>query len=159
MKKVIFVTLMAVIICQGCFSNENSTKIEEKKIKTVEQLFDNFSKEKNIVHVKLGAFTMSFARLFTDTKGVSGVEVYSFNECSDNVKERYNEAIKNLKDNNYENLVTVNKENERVKVLVKVKNDVINEIVVMAGGNDLALVRIKGKIKPEDIKSVIENNK
>jgi len=159
MKKGIFVTLLAVIICQCCFSNVNSTKIDEKKIKTVEQLFDNFSNEKNTIHVKVGGFAMSLARIFTDTKGVSGVEVYSFNECAGSVKERFNDAIKNLKDNSYENIVSVNKDSERVKVLVKIKDDFINEIVVLAGGDDPALVRIKGKIKLEDVNSVIENNK
>ena len=159
MKKGIFVTLLAVIICHVSFSKENSTSIDEKKIKTVEQLFDNFSKEKNTIHVKVGGFVMSFARFFTDTKGVSGVEVYSFDECTNSVKERFNDAIKTLKDNSYETLVSVNKDSERVKVLIKVKDDVINEIVVLAGGNDPALIRIKGKIKPDDVKSIIENNK
>jgi hypothetical protein len=159
MKKGIFVTLMALIICQGCFSKESSSITKENKIKTVEQLFDNFSKEKNTIHVKVGGFAMSFARLFTDTKGVLGVEVYSFDECTSSVKERFNDAIKNVKDNAYETLVSVNEKGERVKVLVKIKDDIINEIVVLAGGDDPALVRIKGKIKPEDVKSVIENNK
>ena len=159
MKKSIFVTLLAVIICQGCLGNGNSLRTDEKKIKTVEQLFNSFSQEKNAVHVKVGGFTMSLARLFTDTKGVSGVEVYSLDECENSVKEHFNDVIKNLKDNSYETLVSTSKDGERVKVLVKIKDDIITEIVVLAGGNDPALVKIKGKIKPEDVKSVIENNK
>ena len=159
MKKGIFVTLLVVVICQGCFSKQNISITDENNIKTVEQLFNNFSKEKNTIHVKVGGFAMSFARLFTDTKGVTGVEVYSFDECENSVKERFNDSIKNLKDNAYETLVSTSEKGERVKVLVKIKDDVINEIVVLAGGDDPALVRIKGKIKPDDIKSVIENNK
>ena len=159
MKKGIFVTMLAVIICQFCFCKENSSITDDNKIKTVEQLFDSFSKEKNTVHVKVGGFAISLARIFTDTKGVSGVEVYSFEECENSVKTRFIDAIKSLKDNAYETLVSTSEKGERVKVLIKIKDSFINEIVVLAGGDDPALVRIKGKIKPDDIKSVIENNK
>ena len=158
MKKSIFIALLAVIICQGCFSKENSRKYETKG-NTVEELFSSFSKEKNTTHVKIGGFTMSLAKVFTDTKGVSGVEVYSFDECDKNVKDRFNEAVKSLKDSSYETLVSTSENGERTKVLVKIKDDFINEIVVITGGNDPTLVRIKGKIKSDDVKSVIDNNK
>jgi hypothetical protein len=159
MKKVIFIILLAIIISQGCFSKENSGQSEISGKTTVEQLFYTFSKEKNTTHVSLGSFTMSLARLFTDTKGVSGVEVYAFDECENSVKERFNDAIKNIKDSSYETLVSTTDNGERTKVLVKIKDDYISEIVVLAGGNDPALVRIKGKIKPDDVKSVVEKNK
>jgi hypothetical protein len=159
MKKGIFITLLAVIICQSCFSKENIEKNKSDKQNTVEQLFTDFSKEKNTIHIKIGGFAMSLARIFTDTKGVSGVEVYSFDECHNSVKDSFNAAIKELKDKSYETLVSTSENGERTKVLVKIKDDCINEIVVISGGNDPALVRIKGKIKPDDVKSVIDNNK
>ena len=159
MKKGIIIALVSVIISQGCFSKEYSGQTDENKKNTVEQLFNTFSKEKNTTHINLGGFTMALAKLFTDTKGVSGVEVYAFDECENSVKERFNDAVKNLKDNSYETLVSSNENGERTKVLVKIKDDCINEIVVIAGGDDPALVRIKGKIKPDDVKSVIEKNK
>ena len=151
MKRIIFIALLAVFISQGCFSKEYSGQIETGGKNTVEQIFNSFSKEKNTTRVSVGGFTMSLARLFTDTKGVSGVEVYAFEDCENSVKERFNEAIKNVKDSSYETLVSTNEKGERVKVLVKIKDDYINEIVVLAGGNDPALVRIKGKIKPDEI--------
>jgi len=159
MKKVIFITLLAIIISQGCFSKENSGQSDTSGKTTVEQLFNTFSKEKNTTHISLGGFTMSLAKLFTDTKGVSGVEVYAFDECENSVKERFNDAIKNIKDSSYETLISTNEDGERVKILVKIKNDYISEIVVIAGGDDPALVRIKGKIKPDDVNSVVEKNK
>ena len=159
MKKGIFIAILVVIISQNCFSKENSIQKDSNKKNSVEQLFNSFSKEKHITHVSLGGFTMSLAKLFTDTKGVSGVEVYAFDECESSVKERLNDAIKNLKDNSYETLVSSNENGERTKVLVKIKDDFINEIVVIAGGDDPALVRIKGKIKPDDVNSVIDKNK
>ena len=155
MKKGIFLTLLAVITFQPCFSKENI--IQQKN--TVEALFSSFSKEKNITHVKIDGVIMKFANVFSDTKGVTGVEVYSFEECNKEVKDKLNNAIKTLKDNTYETIVSSNQNGENTKILVKVKDDFINEIVVIAGGNDPALVRIKGKIKPEDIQSVVDSNK
>ena len=159
MKKVIFIALLAFIISQNCFSKESREQSESNKQNTVEQLFNTFSKEKNTTHVSFGGFVMSLAKLFTDTKGVSGVEVYAFYECDYSVKERFNTAIKNINDKSYETLVSTSENGERTKVLIKIKDDYINEIVVIAGGNDPALIRIKGKIKPDDVNSVIEKNK
>jgi len=155
MKKIIFITFAAAVLCQPCFSEKYITMQQN----TVDALFSNFSKEKKVTHVKIGGFIMSLAKAFTDTKGVTGVEVFAFDECDLPVKEKLNNAIKNLKDSSYETIVSTTQDGERTKVLVKIKDDYIKEIVVIAGGNDPALVRIKGKIKPEDIQDVVENNK
>jgi phosphoglycolate phosphatase-like HAD superfamily hydrolase len=130
---------------------EETTGTDEKY--TVEQLFKNFSKEKNTVHLK---FSMSIVRAFVDTKGVSGVEIFSFDVCDTKLKENFNEAIKKLKDSTYETLIATNKNGEYTKVLLKIRKDFIREIVVITGGNSPAMVRIKGKIKHEDVKDVIE---
>ena len=154
MKKSIFITLLMIFICQSSIYAKNAEVAQKEAKYTIEQLFKEFSKEKNVTRVKLGGFAMSFA----DTKGVSGVEVYSFDECADNVKNNINTAIKNLDDSSYDTLVSTNEKGERTKVLVKIEKDFIKEIVVLTGGDDPALIKIKGKIKPEDVKKVVEYN-
>jgi len=125
----------------------------------VDSLFRDFAKEKGVVHVGIGKFTMSLASLFTEVMGVSGIEVYSFEECNQSVKEKLNNAIATLKDSKYETMVSVNENTERTKILVKIENEVIQELVVMTSGDDPALIRIKGKIKPSDVENVINQNK
>ena len=160
MKKSILISLVAAIICLPCFGKGVTDRKETQQQKnTVEALFANFSKEKKMTHIKIGGLVMAFARAFTDTKGVTGVEVFTFEECESQVKEKLNLAIKNLKDSAYETLISTTQDGENTKVLVKIKDDCINEIVVITGGNDPAFVRIKGKIKPEDIQSVMNDNK
>ena len=127
--------------------------------KSVNQLFNEFSKEKGVIHVNVGNITMTIASLFTDLMGVRGVEVYSFDECDQSVKERINSAIAALKDEKYETVVSVNEEKERTKILMKLKDESIREIVVLTSGDEPAMIRIKGKIKPSDIEKVINNNK
>lgn len=155
MKKGIFIALLAVVICQGAFCAE---KAEKSQKTSVERLFKDFAKAEHTTHVKIGSFTMSLARVFTDTKGVSDIEVFAFEECNKQTKDELNAAIRNLKDNAYETLVSSTKNGERTKVLVKLKDDHINEIVVMTSGGSPALIRIKGKIKPDDVQSVLDNN-
>ena len=159
MKKSIFITLLTILMCQNSFGLKNEMKTPQDKENTVEQIFKDFSNEKNKTHIKIGGFGMAFARLFSDTKGVSGVEVLSLEETSKSVKDNFNDAIKNLKDSSYETLISTSEKGERVKVLVKTDDDFIKEIVVLVGGDDPALIKIKGKIKPEDVNSIVDSKK
>jgi len=127
--------------------------------KSVDQIFKDFSKEKGVDHVNIGKFTMTFASLFTNVMGVKGVEVLSFSECGQSVKDNLNSNIANLKDKNYETLISVNEGNELTKILLKLKDESIKEIIVLTTGDDPAIVRIKGNIKPSDIEKVVKDNK
>ena len=127
--------------------------------KSIDKLFNDFTKEKGVNHVNVGKITMTFAGLFTDVMGVSGVEVFSFDSCEQAVKDKLNEAIASLKDNDYETMVSVNEDNERTRILVKLKDEVIKELVVLTTGDDPAMIRIKGNIKQSDIEKVINKNK
>lgn len=147
-KKIISVLLVLFLISPVIYGQKN-----------VDQLFKEYSKEKKVVHVSVGKFTMTLASLFTDVMGVHGVEVFSFEECEQSVKDKFNREIASLKDENYETLVSVNEAKERTKILVKLKGESIQEMIVLSSGDDPAMVRIKGSIKPSDIEKVINNNK
>ena len=41
--------------------------------KSIDKLFNDFTKEKGVDHVSVGKITMTFAGLFTDVMGVNGV--------------------------------------------------------------------------------------
>lgn len=146
MKK--YIALVAfLILAQTGYSQRN-----------VDQLFKEFAKAEHTESVKVGKFMMSLAGLFGDTMGVDGVEVYSFDESPTEVKERLNKAIKGLKDSRFETLVSSNEGNSRVKVLVKIEEEMIREMVVVTTGDSHALVRIKGKIKPSDLQEVADKH-
>jgi len=159
MKQYFFVTFLTVLICQPCFSSQTTETNQTPQQITVDELFRNFSKEKHTTHVKIGSFLMTLTNIFTDTKGVNHVEVFAFDECEQSVKDKFNAAINQLKDNTFETLVSTSENGERTKVLIKIKDNFISEIVVLSGGNDPALVRIKGKIKPEDVTDIAKKNK
>jgi hypothetical protein len=161
MRKTIFITLFATIICQNSFCTEKKEKIEVYEKNTVEQFINRFTNEKNVMHLKIDNFTMFFAKLFTDTKcaGISNIEIFSFKKCNKKIKDHFNESIKNFKNKDYESIIHSSNNGKRTKVLLKIKDDYVHEIIVISGGNDPALIHIKGKIKQNDIKNIIKKNR
>ena len=131
MKKYIAI-LILILFCQAGYSQ------------SMDKLFNDFAKQKNVTHVTVGPFLMKISSLFTETMGVKSIEVLSFEECGNTVKDDLRAAIKKLKDPNYETMV----------------KDIIRELVILTtDGGDDALIRIKGKIKPSDIEKVINDHK
>ena len=136
MKKYIAI-LILILFCQAGYSQ------------SMDKLFNDFAKQKNVTHVTVGPFLMKISSLFTETMGVKSIEVLSFEECG-----------KKLKDPNYETMVNANEEGNRTKVMVRIDKDIIRELVILTtDGGDDALIRIKGKIKPSDIEKVINDHK
>ena len=146
MKKIVAI-LALIIISQAGYSQKN-----------VNDIFKEFSKMENVTSINMGQISMKFAGLFTDTMGVDGIEVYSLEDCSNNVKEKLNKAINKLKDYKFETMINSNENGERTKVLVRIENDMIREMVIVTSGSEAALVRIKGKIKPSDIDRMVNKH-
>lgn len=147
MKRIIGITLLAILFCQ--VGNSQS----------LNRLFNEFSSEKDASIVKLGPAIMGFSRLFADTKGVRGIEVIDLSDCSTMVKNRFNALAKNFKDSDYDVLVRSNDGKESNRVLMKTNGDYISEIVVLSTGDGAAMVRISGKIRQSDVNDVVNEQK
>jgi hypothetical protein len=143
MKKYIAI-LALLLVCQAGYSQEYN----------VDQLFKEFSRTELSKKVKLGKIFMSFAGMFTETMGINGIEIYSFDECEEKVKQKLTDAVKSLKDFRFETMISANEEDSRTKILVRIEGDLIREMVIVTVGDSNALVRIKGKIKPSDFEEV-----
>lgn len=126
--------------------------------KDMNQLFSDFRGEDDVTSVHIGNFTMRLASLFTDTYGVKGVDVLTLDDCAEEVKERFSAAVRDLEDSDYETMLTSNEGGERTKILVKVEDELIRELVILTVGDDNAFVRIKGKISPEDLDRIIDEH-
>jgi len=123
----------------------------------IDNLFAEFSNVPNVENVKLNKFLMTFIKPFMSGKDIPGlkgtdsVQVLDLSSCSSNIKDDFAKKVKTLKDEGYETLVRSNENGENVRVLVKIKNEEIRELVVISTGNDSSLVKIKGKFKKSDI--------
>lgn len=127
--------------------------------KNVDKLFNEFSKVENVTRLSMGNISMKIASIFTNVMGVDGIEVLSFDDCNDATKEKFNEAARNLKDSKFETMLTSNENNKRTRILVRIEEDTIHELVLLTTGSKNALIRIKGKIKPSDIDNLVNKHK
>lgn len=127
---------------------------------SVERLFDEFSGTRGVERVSLGKGLMRLARCMgQDVKGVERIDVFGFSRCEPALKSRLEDAVRSLKDEEYETLLTSNGENERTRILVKVVNSEIRELVLLTTGSEPALIRLKGKIRPPDAEHLVNARK
>jgi hypothetical protein len=68
----------------------------------------------------------------------------------------YDELKKDLDFNQYEELVTVKEKDQDVRIIARVNNDRISELLVIVGGEDNVLVWIEGNFTFEDLSQLSE---
>ena len=150
------VALILTVICQTGFAQ------------SAESLFNYFKNEKGMESVSVSPFLMKFARLFMDEedknnpmiKGINSVQVLDLEESPKEVQERFAKEVKKLNLNGYETWIQAKEDGETVKIVAKVKDDVVRELLILSTGDDnCALVLMKGKIKREDIQAIIDDDK
>lgn len=130
---------------------------------SVETLYNNFHQEKNIEKVKVGGLLMLLTKPLiakhTNGLSISSVHVLSLDECSADAKLRFNKLAERLNDDKYEVLLKSNEKDEKTRIFARFQNESIRELVIVTMGNEPALVRIKGKIRPEDVQKLVNSNK
>lgn len=147
MKKYMLIICLAAICHAGIGQND------------MNQLFSQFSKQSNVTSVNVGSMAMKLASFFTDTFGVDDIEVLDFKECDSETLQRLSKAVKELKDPAYETMVTANEKGNNTKIMIRIQQDVIKELVVVTTGSNPSLIRIKGNIKPSDWEKVVKEHK
>lgn len=150
MKKYIF-TLLLLFVCHLGYAQ------------SIDGLFNEFGSEKNADCVKVSSFMMSLGKMFAGNyEGaeivgkIKSMRVLDLESCTANVKERFNKKVNKLNLKGYDELMRVNDEGEKVRVLMKTKKEVIRELLfVCTGKEDCTLVQINGKFTNDDIDNLI----
>lgn len=124
----------------------------------MDKLFDKFAKSEHVTHVTVGPFLMKISSCFASTMGVNKIEVLDLNECSPQVRNELATQFKKINDPKFETLASVNETDNHTKVLVRTEEKTIRELIIFITGADNALVRIQGKIKPEDLDRVVKKH-
>lgn len=149
MKKYI-VVLLLILTCQVAGSQ------------TIDKLFKEFSKMKHteqtqIKGAQIGSITLKQIKASTQNMGVNNIELFNFDKCSNKVKESFNKATQELDDPLFETLLTSNEDNNRRKVMIRIKDETIRELVILTTGDNSNLIRIKGDIKLSDIDKMLKD--
>ena len=105
---------------------------------------------------------MFLMRPFSDTdteSKITSISVLSLEECSPDVKNRFNKSALDFNDDEYELFVSANDENEKVRIFFKFQKEIIREMVILTMGDNPALIQLKGKILPSEIESMSNGRK
>lgn len=126
-------------------------------------LYADFSNEEDVVKINIGGLLMGIAKPFIrkETSGVkiSGMNLISLEDCSSDVKNRFNEQACVFRDDNYELFLNTNEKGERTRIFLRFDHDIVREMVIISTGDSPMMLRLKGKIKREDVHKFIESGK
>lgn len=159
MKKItLLVCLFTTLLISPCLYAED-----------IENVIVDITKEKNVDNVKVGGFLMGCAKLFGGAsitgkegklvKSISSVQAINL-DCNDAEKKaHYISRMKKLKDNNgFETLMRVKDNEDNVYIALKREKDKITSFYVMNVDNEsIAIVKITGNFKQEDIDNLIND--
>lgn len=156
MKKII-AALALIMACQGTFAQN------------IDTLFSQFKNEKGAEFINIPTLVIKFARTFMSInnnksyhlmKGVKSVKVLDMEDCTEEVKKNFLQETQKLNLHGYETLVQTKQDGEEVKLIAKMDEEAINELIILITGNkDCGLSLIKGKIKKEDISVMMTEDK
>ena len=157
MKK-LFLTMCLVIVAHTAFAQ------------TADNLIDQFKNEPKAEFVHIPRLMMAMGKITPKSgiydkddptgndiiKKISSMRMLDLGCCSPDTKQRFQNAIANLNTNGYEELVRVNDNGEKTRILTKMKGETICELLILNGGNDdCTIVEIKGKIRTSDLSKLI----
>ena len=97
------------------------------------------------------------AELFKKLNGVR-VNVFETESMADGAVDRIKQISSKLSDSGWESVVTVNSEDEQVRVFMKLNENTVDGITVMAlEENEAVFVNVIGNINPEELQRVMKN--
>jgi len=118
---------------------------------TLNQLYNSLARKESVEKISLGKFSMGLVDLFSDTYGVNKVEIMNLPYAKEKEFESWSENIRQLEDPAFETLVTANDKGEFTRIMLRMDQKIIKELVIMNVGREISIIRLLGKIKPESL--------
>ena len=130
------------------------------------EIIHQFSKSKDVQRIHIGRVGMFFVKILSSNeaelhslaKGIKSLEVLALNDdCKNEKKNEHQNNLKTLQDDeHYATLLTVKDDDDNVRIMLRREKDVIRELIlIVCDTDDIAVVKLKGKIKETDLKNTI----
>ena len=156
MKKTIAILAMTMAF-QGTFAQN------------IDTLFSQFKDKEGADYMNIPTLVVKFMRTFMKsnndrsyhfTKGINSIKVLDMEDCTQKVKAEFLQEANKLNLNGYETLVQTKEDGEEVKLVAKMDEEDISELIILiTGKDDCGLTLLKGKIKKEDINVMMTDDK
>ena len=134
---------------------------------SVEALFRQYKSEKNVEYIHIPRFIMSMAKMLTKAeleeakalKAISSIRVLSLEECSPIVRQNFQKTLQTFHPSGYTPIIFSKEADETNYIYVKEKKGYIRELLILsANKQDGTIVHIKGRIKPDEVNTVVKQN-
>lgn len=137
--------------------------------KSIDYLFDKYSGKEGFVTVTLSGNLLKLASVCDDNDdndddrslpaNITEIRVLAQNNEEMRVENFYELAMRSIKVGDYEEFMSVKKTNQDVKMYVRAEGNRFREFLLIAGGDDNAIIQIKGDMTFKEAKKFSEDAK
>jgi hypothetical protein len=148
MKRVIWIALLSVFTLTG-FGQ-----------KAIDSIFSEYSGRDGYVTVNVSGGLLKFAAMLDRqdeelnalASCITRIRILALEDDNGTDPGFYTRVIDQLDRSVYEEMMDITSSGTKAKVLVKADGDTFSEFLMVVGGDDNALIQIKGKMTTDDIK-------
>jgi len=155
MKKVLFIIVISLTI----------TSLYAQR--SIDALFDKYAGKEGFVTVTISGDLLKFASCLDDCDDddssipakVTEIRILAQEDDNLQVDNFYDLVIKGIKVGDYEEFMSVKKTHQDLKMYVRAEGNKFREFLLIAGGEDNAVVQIKGEMTFKEAKKFSEDAK
>lgn len=125
--------------------------------KNIGRLYEEFSAKERARTIHIEPAVWDMFGLHTNISGIEQIDLFDFQPCTRAVKEQFATAVNKVKDAAYETVFTCNNNGRRIRVMIRIRKEVIREVIILITGEKSGLIRILGAIRTSDIDDVIKS--
>lgn len=138
--------------------------------KSIDNLFEKYAGKEGFISVSISGDLLKFASCFDNDINeesipahVTGIRILAQENDNDNDNLKadnfYDLVIKGIKIGDYEEFMSVKKTNQDLKMYVRAEGNKFREFLLIAGGEDNAIIQIKGEMTFKEAKKFSEDAK
>jgi hypothetical protein len=136
--------------------------------KSIDALFDKYSGKDGFSTVTINGSLLKLAKLFDNDgdhhddslpKGLTEIRILSQDDKTLKVGNFYDMVIKDIDLNSYEEFMRVKDSDQELRMLVRTEGNTFREFLLISGGEDNAIIQIKGELTFEDAKKLSHDAK
>ena len=132
---------------------------------TIDDVFNRFQNQENVTFlnlskdmIRLGMSSSDDPELVKLSEQIDGMKVLALENSSPSLKKELREAFGKFNFGEYQEVIKVNSEGEKVKILTKgTENEVNSLIIFVLDDEDCTLVKIDGHVNPKEIDKIVES--
>lgn len=154
MKKVLLIAalIMPMVIASGQ--------------RSIDRLFEKYSGKSGFTSIDINGNLLNLAASIDDEDRdkdlrarITGIRVLAQNDKDIRIENFYDLVMKDIDLKDYEEFMRVKESNQDMRMLVRTEGRKITEFLFIAGGEDNALVQVRGNMTLSDARRLSENAK